>query len=200
MLKQEFLNALRDRLTGLPQADIEERLTFYGEMIDDRMEEGLSEEEAVAQMGTVDEVVSQIVAETPLTKIVKEKIKPKRKMRAWEIVLLVLGFPLWFPLLITAFVLILVFFIVLWTLVICLWAIELALWTGAIGALVGAVGFFITQWTILGIASLGAALILAALSILLFFVCKAATVGTAKLAKGIVHGVKRLFVGKEKTK
>ena len=200
MLKQEFLNTLKEKLSGLPQADIEERLTFYGEMIDDRMEEGLSEEEAVAQMGTVDEVVSQIVAETPLTKIVKEKIKPKRKMRAWEIVLLVLGFPLWFPLLITAFVLILVFFIVLWTLVICLWAIELALWTGAIGALVGAVGFFITQWTILGIASLGAALILAALSILLFFVCKAATVGTAKLAKGIVHGVKRLFVGKEKTK
>ena len=200
MLKQEFLNALRDRLTGLPQADIEERLTFYGEMIDDRMEEGLSEEEAVAQMGTVDEVVSQIVAETPLTKIVKEKIKPKRKMRAWEIVLLVLGFPLWFPLLITAFVLILVFFIVLWTLVICLWAIEVALWASALACLVGAIGLFITKQPVPAIGAIGAALILTALSIFLFFGCKAATVGTAKLAKKIVHGIKRLFVGKEKTK
>ena len=200
MLKQDFLGALREKLSGLPQADIEERLTFYGEMIDDRMEEGLSEEKAVEAIGPVDEVVSQIVEETPLSRIVKEKIKPKRKMRAWEIVLLILGFPLWFPLSIVAIVLVLVFYIVLWVLVICLWAIEIALCASAIGALVGAVGLFITQMTIPGIAALGAALILTALSILLFFVCKAATVGTAKLAKGIVHGIKRLFVGKEKTK
>ena len=200
MHKPEFLDALRDKLSGLPQADIEERLTFYGEMIDDRMEEGLSEEEAVNAIGPVDEVANQIVAETPLKDLVKEKMKSKRKMRAWEIVLLVLGFPLWFPLSITALVLILVFYIVLWTLVICLWAIEIALWASVLGALIGAVGFFIKQVPILGIAALGSALILAALSIFLFFICKAATVGTAKLAKGIVHGIKRLFVGKEKTK
>ena len=48
MTKQAFLAALGERLVGLPQKDIEERLTFYSEMIDDRMEEGLSEEEAVA--------------------------------------------------------------------------------------------------------------------------------------------------------
>ena len=200
MLKQEFLNALRDKLSGLPQADIEERLTFYGEMIDDRMEEGLSEQEAVEAIGPVDEVVSEIVAETPLSKLVKEKIKPKRKMRAWEIILLVLGFPLWFPLLITALVLILVFYIVLWTLVICLWAIEVALWASALACLVGTVGLFITGQPIPAFGALGAALILAGLSILLFFACKAATLGTAKLAGKIIHGVKRLFVGKEHTK
>ena len=48
MGKQEFLAQLRKGLQGLPQEDIEERLTFYSEMIDDRMEEGLSEEEAVS--------------------------------------------------------------------------------------------------------------------------------------------------------
>ena len=200
MLKQEFLNALKEKLSGLPQADIEERLTFYGEMIDDRMEEGLSEEKAVEAIGLVDEVVSQILAETPLTKIVKEKIKPKRKMRAWEIVLLILGFPLWFPLSITAIVLILVFYIVLWTLVICLWAIEIALWASALACLVGAVGLFIMGQPIPALGVLGAALIVTSLSIFLFFACKAATVGTAKLAERIIHGIKRLFVGKEKTK
>ena len=56
MLKQEFLAQLRDALCGLPQRDIDERLTFYSEMIDDRMEEGLSEEEAVAAVGSVDEI------------------------------------------------------------------------------------------------------------------------------------------------
>ncbi|MBQ1632913.1 MAG: DUF1700 domain-containing protein [Clostridia bacterium] len=200
MRKQEFLNALREGLKGLPEKDIEERLTFYGEMIDDRIEEGLSEDEAVARMGTVGEVVSQIVAETPLTKIVREKIRPKRKVRAWEIVLLVLGFPLWFPLSLTAIVLVLVFYIVLWTLVICLWAIEAALWAGALACAVGAIGLFITKQPVPAFGTVGAALILTGLSIFLFFACKAATVGTAKLAKKIIRGIKNLFVGREKTK
>ncbi len=200
MLKQEFLNALKEKLSGLPQTDIEERLTFYGEMIDDRMEEGLSEEEAVNEIGPVDEVVSQILAETPLTKIVKEKIRPKRKMRAWEIVMLVLGFPLWFPLSVVAFVLVLVFYVVLWVLVICLWAVEIVFWVCALACLVGSVGLFITNQPIPAFAAIGAALVLLGLSIFLFFACKAATVGTAKLAKKIVHGIKRLFVGREKTK
>ena len=51
MNKSEFLGALRKGLHGLPQDDIEERLAFYGEMIDDRTEEGLSEEEAVSAVG-----------------------------------------------------------------------------------------------------------------------------------------------------
>ena len=76
MRKQEYLEALQNGLHGLPEQDLQERLTFYGEMIDDRMEEGLTEEEAVNAIGPVDEVVSEIVAETPLTRIVKEKIKP----------------------------------------------------------------------------------------------------------------------------
>lgn len=200
MLKQEFLSALKEKLSGLPQADIEERITFYGEMIDDRIEEGLSEEEAVNAIGPVDEVVSQILAETPLTKLVRERIKPKRKMRAWEIVLLVLGFPLWFPLSIVAIALVLVCYIVLWVLVICLWVIEIAFWACVLACLVGAVGLFITKQPIPALGAIGAALVLAGLSIFLFFACKAATVGTAKLAKKIVHDIKKLFVGREKTK
>lgn len=57
MNKQEFLAALAEGLTGLPQADVEERLAFYGEMIDDRMEEGLTEEEAVKEAGPVQDIV-----------------------------------------------------------------------------------------------------------------------------------------------
>ena len=53
MNKQEFLSGLRKGLCGLPQDDIEERLSFYGEMIDGRIEEGLSEEEAVSEIGAL---------------------------------------------------------------------------------------------------------------------------------------------------
>lgn len=42
MNKQEFLTELRAKLSGLPTYDVEERLSFYGEMIDDRTEEGVT--------------------------------------------------------------------------------------------------------------------------------------------------------------
>lgn len=200
MLKQEFLNALKEGLKGLPKADIEERITFYGEMIDDRMEEGLSEEAAVNAIGPVDEVVQQIVADTPLTKIVKEKIKPKRKMRAWEILLLILGFPLWFPLLVATGAVVFALYVTLWSLVIALWAVEIAFIVSAVALLIGAIVFFVSGHGLAGLLVLGASLILAALSILLFFVCVAASKGTVLLAKKIVIGVKNLFVGKERTK
>ena len=169
-------------------------------MIDDRIEEGLSEEEAVGQIGPVGDVVSQIVADIPLTKLVREKIKPKRKMRAWEIILLVLGFPLWFPLLIAAAAVLLALYIVLWALVICLWAIEIAFWACAIAGIVMAVGCFVQGNYLTGVASLGAALILAAPAIFLFFACKAASKGAVKLAKKIAIGIKSLFIRKERTK
>ncbi len=200
MLKQEFLNALKEGLKGLPEKDIEERLTFYGEMIDDRIEEGRTEEEAVKEIGTVDEVVQQIVAETPLAKIVKEKIKPKRKMRAWEIVLLILGFPLWFPLLVAAGAVVLALYVTLWSLVIALWAIEVAFIVSAVALMIGAIVLFASGHGTTGLLALGAALILAALSIFLFFGCVAASKETVLLAKKIVIGVKNLFVGKERTK
>ena len=85
MNKQEFLMRLREGLSGLPQNEIEERLTFYSEMIDDRIEEGLSEEQAIGEIGDIDEIISQIVADIPLAVLVKEKVKPSRKLRVWEI-------------------------------------------------------------------------------------------------------------------
>ena len=95
MSKQEFLAELRKGLSGLPQDEIEQRLTFYSEALEDRMEEGLSEEEAVSAIGTIDEIVQQIIADIPLSKIAKERIRPKRHLKVWETILLALGSPIW---------------------------------------------------------------------------------------------------------
>ena len=65
MTKLQFLLNLHDRLSDLPQDDVEERLRFYSEMIEDRMEDGLSEEQAVEEIGAVDAVAAQIIADTP---------------------------------------------------------------------------------------------------------------------------------------
>lgn len=195
MNKQEFLARLRNGLSGMPQDDIEERIIFYSEMIDDRMEEGLSETEAVGSIGTVDDVVSQILTDTPLTRLVKEKIKPERAMRSWEIVLLVLGFPVWLPLLIAAFAVILAVYIVVWSAVISLWAVEMSFWAGALGGVV--LAFTAQVNGLRGIVMLSIGLCCAGLSIFLFFGCKAVTKGILQLTKRAALWFKSLFVGKE---
>ena len=143
MNKKEFLERLRHGLHGLPQEDIEERLNFYSEMIDDRMEEGLSEVEAVAEIGNVWEIISQIRAEIPLTKLVKEKIKPKSPVNPWVVVLLILGFPLWFPILIAVIAIILSVYIVVWSVIITLWAAFVSLAAGLLSGVFSAVYFVI---------------------------------------------------------
>ena len=81
MRKQEFLDELNKKLSDLSRSEAEERISFYSEMIDDRIEEGLSEEDAVSAIGTIDNVAMQITAEIPLTKIAKVNFKSKRKMK-----------------------------------------------------------------------------------------------------------------------
>ena len=78
MKKQEFLDRIAERLSDLPRKEVLDRLAFYSEMIDDRMEEGLPQEEAVAAIGSVDSVVAQIVADISLIRIAKKKIKARR--------------------------------------------------------------------------------------------------------------------------
>jgi uncharacterized membrane protein len=74
MNKQEFLKCLREGLAGLPQEDVERAIDFYEEMIDDRMEDGLTEEEAVASLGSLEEVIAKMAAEMP-------PLKKKKAMR-----------------------------------------------------------------------------------------------------------------------
>ena len=197
MSKQEFLDKLRRALSGLPREDIEERLTFYSEMIDDRMEEGLSEEQAVAEIGTVDEVVAQIMAEIPLSKLVKERVRPKRALRAWEIFLLVLGSPMWIPLLLASFAVILAVYVSVWSVIVSLWAVGAALVGSSLGSAVSAVFACFQGNGIAGVALLGGAAFCAGASIFWFFGCKAVTKGLLLLTKKTALGIKSLLIGKE---
>lgn len=51
MTKREFLEMLNERTSRLGEAERNRLLEYYGEIIDDRMEEGLTEAEAVAALG-----------------------------------------------------------------------------------------------------------------------------------------------------
>ena len=110
MNKTEFVNQLSAGLMGLSQEDIKRSMDFYTEMIDDRIEDGMPEEEAVAALGSIEEIRGKILEEIPITRIVKEKITPKRSFKAWEIILLILGSPVWLPLLLSFIVVCLIIY------------------------------------------------------------------------------------------
>ena len=192
MTKKEFLSSLRSKLQGLPPEDIDERIGFYGEMIDDRVDEGKSEEDAIAEIGNVDDIVMEIAKDTPLVKLVKEKMKPKRRIKAWEIVLLVLGFPLWFPLLVTFFVLVFVFWVIIWVLAIVTYAVEAACLGVSIGGAVSFVAYFVNGQ--MNYTALGASVMCAGAAILMVFACIGATKGCVALTKKIVTGDRKSVV------
>lgn len=197
MNKEAFILALGERLSELPWDEVDERLNFYLEMIDDRMEEGLSEEEAVAAVGSVDEIVSQILADIPLSTLMRKKLKPKHRLGTGATVLLILGSPVWLPLLIAGAAVVLSLYIALWAVVISLWAVFVSLLGCALGCLVAGIALAAKSDAVTGLALAGFGLICAGLSIFAFFGCKAVTIGTAQIARHFFIGIKKRLAGKE---
>lgn len=196
MTKLQFLLSLHNKLSGLPQNEIEERLNFYSEMIEDRIEDGLSEEEAVSEIGTVDEIAEQIVSDIPLTKIAKEKIKPKRRIKAWEVILLILGAPLWLSILIAIFAVIFSLYLSLWAVIVSLWASFVAIIGGAFGGIASGVVLVLNKNGLTGILLIAAGLVCIGLSIFFFYGCKVATKGILLLTKKIILALKKSFIKK----
>ena len=194
MNKEEFLNALRNKLVGLPEADVEDRISFYQEMIEDRIDEGKSEEEAINEIGSADDIVKEIAKDTPLAKLVKEKVRPKRSLRAWEIVLIALGFPLWFPLVVTAFVLALVAYLLIWVWVLVVYTVEISLVTAGAGGFIIFLAYLANGN--FNLTALGASIMSLGGAILLIFGCIGITKGTIKLSRSIVIGIKSAFIKK----
>ena len=64
MTKAEFLEQIKAKIAHLPYEDLRKNLDFYSEMIEDRMEEGLTEEEAVATMEPPEVIAAKILEES----------------------------------------------------------------------------------------------------------------------------------------
>jgi uncharacterized membrane protein len=194
MIKREFLKELENKLLCLPKAEVEGYLAFYSEMIDDYIEDGFSEEEAVAAAGSVEKIAENIIAETPITKLVKQKIKPKRRLSALEIVLLVLGSPIWLALMIVFVAVVLVLCLALWLIIICLWAVYGAILACCFGAFAAGVIFLFEGDTVTGLVMLAAGVVCVGLCILLFFLIKLITKGIMWLIKLPFRSLKKVLV------
>lgn len=193
MNKQEFLEKLRKGLSGLPQDGIEERLTFYSEIIEDRIEEGFSEEEAVRAAGPIDEIVEQAVAETPLVKIAKERKKAGKGWGKAEIIFLAAGFPIWLPLGIAVFAI----YFSIWAVIFSLWAVFGSFVISFVCAIPGCVLLASVANVTSGFAMLALGMVCAGLSVFTFYGCMALTKGMLSVTNKIIIGIKNFFIRRE---
>ena len=81
MKKADFFDALRRGLAGLPEADAQNVLDYYGELIDDRVDEGMDEEAAVAALGSVDELAAAVLADRPVTGLIQKYMQPRQETK-----------------------------------------------------------------------------------------------------------------------
>ena len=188
MNKQEFLAALARELEPLPREERERTLTYYGELIDDRLEDGQDEGEVIQSLGAPKAVAEELLGE-------EQPQLPNRGLRVWVIVLLVLGFPLWGSLLVAAAVMLLCVFLCLYIPAFVLGVLALSFLAGAVLGVAGTPFLIADIGLAAGLFQLGLAvgmLGLAALSAVGFWYTGKAT---AKAGKALWRWLKR-SVGK----
>ena len=136
MTRDEFLGRLGELLSCLPAEQVEETKAFYAEAIADRMEDGMSEEEAVAAMGTPGEVAEATLDDLPA---VPRAIARTRTALLW--VLAIVGSPVWVPLLAAFAAVAVTVYICIWVLALCVWIVAAALGgAGIVGLLLAVSG------------------------------------------------------------
>lgn len=192
MNKTEFSQALRRALGKLPSYEVEQSIAFYEEMIADRMEDGMREEEAVAALGPVEAIAAQIIAETP--PIPKAIAKANTGSRTLNVVLLVVFSPLWVPV-------VLALALAVFMVYLSIWMVIVALWTAvAVLILCAPIGFFLLAWCLAngypahGLFQLGAGLAASGLGLFAWFGVLAASKGLVSLTGTFGRWVKSRFV------
>lgn len=194
MNKQEFLEALREALRGLPQEDISACLNHYIQRIEDRVAEGYTEEGAVKELPDVREIAAQTLAEIPLSKLIARKKRAGQQWSAGKRALFVLALPLWLPLLVLAAAL----YIALWCIVSPLWAVPAALGTGALAGVVALILYTVIGTPLAGVALLGLGLSCTGLAILAVYACRAATNAALYLTRSLIVAFKSRFLVQER--
>ena len=187
MNKREFLRSLSASLRGMPRGERAQSLEYYGEMIQDRMEEGLSEEEAVACLGSADEIARQILEGGGA------QGKQGRRAPVWMIALIVLGSPVWLALLFAFLAVVLAAYIVAWSLIAALYAVLLGMAVcGPFGAL-GLVAEIVKGNFALAVLLLGAGCALLGIALLVLPWLNRATIAVARASAWCAQRILRIF-------
>lgn len=200
MTKKYFLAELGMRLKRLSAHERQGSLDYYAEMIDDRMEEGLSEKEAVAAIGTPEQIAKEILEEKRELLDVRTDVPRSKSVSVWVIILLVLGSPVWLSLLVSAAAVVFSAYVTLFSLVISVIAVVIALGASAIGMTLISPLFFVTKGAVVGLSGLGIGLTLAGLTLFMNCAAKYAVKGSLLACKWGFLAMKGCFGRKEMAK
>ena len=194
MNKSEFLRILRSRLDLLPPEERERNIGYYEELFSDMLEEGMSEEEAAAHLGDPEQIAREILAEQPLPRLVKSRVRPSGGWTALSITLIVLGSPVWLPLLIALAAVLLSVFVVIWALILSVLAAALAIGVSAVALVLAAIFGYLK---ISGFLLTGLALICVGLCLLTGLLAAALCRAAVRGGKWLWRQIKKLLVKKE---
>ncbi len=197
MTKKEFLKKLAMELSGLSAADTKNSLEYYSEMIDERIDSGIGEEAACADLGTPQKIAREIMMNMSMSKVIKSKLKRRRALKIWEIVCLILGSPIWLSLIICAFAIALSLYIALWSVYISIAAVDIALVLGG-GALSFASLFRLAENPANAVLCIGIGLCGIGIGAFCLLPCFKLGKGFVKLSIKLTKFIKSIIVGRNK--
>ncbi len=197
MNKQEFVEELRKRLSGLPQEEADKSIAYYEEVIADRMEEGEAEEDAVAAMGSINEVVDGIFYDQSFPTLVKTRMnesKLKKTNKTLWVVIVILTFPIWFPIAISLIVAALSVYIAIWCVIISLFVAEFSFVASGLGGIGIGISFLVSGNGASGLLAIGAGILLVGIALFLIYPIWMMSKGLVKLTGKFVVWLKSLFI------
>ena len=201
MSREEYLNGLREKLSQNKIPGIDAMIEFYDEAIADRIEDGMSEEEAVGSMEEADSIVKSALLDKPITTLMADSVRKKHKEANESghgtlfVVLTVVCFPIWFPLLVAFLAIIFSLYVAMWAVVVSIYAVELSFAIGSVAALLASLTFIMGQIPFpTALALLGCACLLAGLAILMWKPIVAITKWMISLIKAVFRSIKSVFV------
>lgn len=196
MSKADFLRLLERALAQLSEEERQKNLEYYSELLDDMMEEGVTEAEATAKLGSPNQIAQSILQEMPLGKLVSTRMKPKSGWTPLAIVLAVVGSPVWVPLLLATVAIVLAVFVSIWALGFAVVAVVLGLAVAVVATPIIAIRAA-TLTLPVGLLLLGAGLLLLGLCVLGGMMAVELCKLLWQLTVWLAHKVKGLFIRKE---
>lgn len=150
MNKKVFLDKLRKNLKNFDSQEQEKFINYYEEMVEDYKENGYTEEEAILKIGDPNDIARDILKEQDMIIL----NIPSTSSKVLNLILLILGFPLWGSLLLCFILLILSAYIIIWCIPVITGSLSIGLFATAIVGIIGS-PFVIIKTFCTGIVQFG---------------------------------------------